>query len=192
MKIECLPGTTIEVDFSMKNPAKVILDPMFLSGGLVLSQVSSLTNLEPHIIQNWVKRGFLSPPINKKYSKRQFCRIVIINFLKDQLQIEKIVKLISYINAVLSDEADDIIDDSELYGYFVNIITMLDLGAASDMEKIRGIIDKEALHFHEPIVGSRQKLSNVLEVMVILYLTSRLKAVAELAIKNNFEGGFLW
>ena len=47
-----------------------------LAGGMVLGQIASLTGLEPHTVQNWVKRGFLSNPVNKRYSCNQFCRIV--------------------------------------------------------------------------------------------------------------------
>ncbi|MFR8526814.1 MAG: MerR family transcriptional regulator [Flavonifractor plautii] len=28
----------------------------------MLSQVASLTGLEPYVIQNWVRRGFVAPP----------------------------------------------------------------------------------------------------------------------------------
>ena len=42
---------------------------MFLPGGMVLSQVSAITGLESYIIQNWVKRGFLTKPDNKQHKK---------------------------------------------------------------------------------------------------------------------------
>ena len=57
-----LPGTTVETDLSRNDAAEALLSPLFLAGGLMLSQVSQLTGLEPHVIQNWVKRGFVSPP----------------------------------------------------------------------------------------------------------------------------------
>ena len=60
--IKLLPGTTVKADISQENIADSIFTPMFLTGGLVLSQVAQLTGLEPHTIQNWVKRGFLAPP----------------------------------------------------------------------------------------------------------------------------------
>ena len=95
--ISVLPGTTIETNLNETNISNVILKNIFSAGGLVLSQVSQLTGLEPYTVQNWVKRGFLSPPQKKLYSKNQFCRIVIINMLKESLQIEKITGLLSYI-----------------------------------------------------------------------------------------------
>ena len=41
---------------------------------------------------------------------------------KETLQIEKATKLLSYINGVLSDESDDLIDDFELYNCYVNLV----------------------------------------------------------------------
>ena len=122
MSIGLLPGTTIETDLSKPDAAERMFSPMFMAGGLVLSQVSQLTGLEPHVIQNWVKRGFVSSPVAKKYSRRQFCRIVIINFLKDSFQLDRIVKMLQYINGSLSNEEDDLVDDYTLYGYFVKAV----------------------------------------------------------------------
>ena len=63
--IDVLPGTTVEADLRRPDAADMLLSPLFLTGGLMLSQVSQLTGLEPHVIQNWVKRGFVSPPERK-------------------------------------------------------------------------------------------------------------------------------
>ena len=113
--VQRLPGTTIEISVNGATSARELLDSIFMAGGLVLSQVSGLTGLEPYIIQNWIKRGFLAPPDHKKYSKRQFCRIAIINMLRDVIQIEKITSLLSYINGRLDDESDDIISEEKFY-----------------------------------------------------------------------------
>ena len=108
-----LPGSTAEVDISRPGAADTLLTSMFLTGGLMLSQVAQFTGLEPYTIQNWVKRGFLSSPKNKKYSRRQLSRILIINMLRDALPLDAICRLLSYINGQLDQESDDIIDDSQ-------------------------------------------------------------------------------
>ena len=51
-----LPGTTIAVDWNRPEEAETLLNSLFLAGGLMLSQVASLTGLEPYVIQNWVRR----------------------------------------------------------------------------------------------------------------------------------------
>ena len=104
-----LPGSTIEAESLSAESADRLISPMFLSGGLMLSQVAALTGLEPYTIQNWVKRGFLPPPQNKRYTIRQFCRILLINMLKDSFQLDTVCSLLSYINGHLDDESDDII-----------------------------------------------------------------------------------
>lgn len=76
---------------------------------------------EPYTVQNWVKRGFLQPPRGKRYDMEQVCRILNINLLKGALTLEQSRQLISYINGDLTDESDDLIDDTLLYFYFVRL-----------------------------------------------------------------------
>ena len=114
-----LPGTVLSVDADRPQAAEEVFSSLFLAGRLVLSQVTQVTGLEPYIIQNWVRRGFLAPPKQRKYTRRQLSRILMINALKSTLSIEQICKLLSYINGALDDEGDDTIDDTELYGAFV-------------------------------------------------------------------------
>ena len=56
-----LPGTTIAVDWNRPEEAETLLNSLFFGRGLMLSQVASLTGLEPYVIQNWVRRGFCGP-----------------------------------------------------------------------------------------------------------------------------------
>ena len=102
-----LPGTVLSVDADRPQAAEGVFSSLFLAGGLVLSQVTQVTGLEPYIIQNWVRRGFLAPPKQRKYTRRQLSRILMINALKSTLSIEQICKLLSYINGALDDEGDD-------------------------------------------------------------------------------------
>ena len=113
------PGTTIEVSKIEKGCSRQLFDGIFATGGITLSQVSIMTGLEPYLIQNWVKRGFVSSPIKRLYSEEQFARIIIINMLKEALQIERICSLIRVIGGVLEDTTDDLIGDAELYHRYV-------------------------------------------------------------------------
>ena len=76
-----LPGTVLSVDADRPQAAEEVFSSLFLAGGLVLSQVTQVTGLEPYIIQNWVRRGFLAQPKQRKYTRRQLSRIVMINAL---------------------------------------------------------------------------------------------------------------
>jgi hypothetical protein len=90
-----IPGTTLQGLRSNADRTDGLFQSMFLAGGLTLSQVANITGLEPYTVQNWVKRGFLPPPRNKRYDMEQVCRIIIINMLKGALPLEQICRLIS-------------------------------------------------------------------------------------------------
>ena len=172
-----LPGTVLETDTRDAEHVQAILSPMFLAGGMVLSQVASITGLEPYIIQNWVKRGFLSPPRNKRYTLRQLCRILNINMLKGVLPMERICGMLGYINGALNDESDDLIDDSVLYFMFVRLaVRARELDQTGRWDEA---IDQVLEDYREPTSGARQRIAQVLRVMVIGYIASRMKQEAE-------------
>ena len=70
-----IPGTVLQAPRQEAAHIPEQFRSMFLAGGIVLSQVSAITGLENYTVQNWVKRGFLTPPQNKRYTLRQLCRI---------------------------------------------------------------------------------------------------------------------
>ena len=172
-----LPGTVVETDTRDAEHVQAILSPMFLAGGMVLSQVASITGLEPYIIQNWVKRGFLSPPQNKRYTLRQLCRILNINMLKGVLPMERICGMLGYINGALDDENDDLIDDSALYFMFIRLaVRAKELDQSGQWDES---IDQVLKDYREPAPGARRRIAQVLRVMVIGYIASRMKQEAE-------------
>ena len=170
--IKELPGTTIELDISQWSGADEVLKSLFLSGGLMLSQVSRLSGLAPYDVQNWVRRGFLPPPKNKLYSRRQLSRIFIINTLRGSLQIDRICQLLGYINGHLDDESDDAIDDSQLYMYLVSLCAAAEQGEKLNPAELLG-------DYSEPFPGARERVAKVLSIMVTAYGASRLRRQAE-------------
>ena len=137
-----LPGTVLRVDSDKPEAAEEILSAMFLTGGLVLSQVTQVTGLEPYIVQNWVRRGFLSAPKQRKYTRRQLSRVLIINALKSALPIDQICQLLSYVNGALDDEEDDTIDDTELYNAFVVLVRAVERGGFPTANEITPLLER--------------------------------------------------
>ena len=176
---QTLPGTTIEADLSCSGTVAALLDPLFLTGGLMLSQVARLTGLEPYVIQNWVRRGFVSPPQRKRYSYRQFCRIAMINMLKDALQLDRICALLSYVNGQLDDESDDLIDDVQLYRYLVDLAAL----ALTRPAQVENHLDEWCVQvlegYEEPAPGARRRVEQVLAAALIAYLAGVLRHKAE-------------
>ena len=172
-----IPGTTLKIKRSDAPRIAELFHTMFMAGDIALSQVSGITGLEPYMVQNWVKRGFLTKPEHKRYNQRQLCRIININMLKNALPMEKIVGLLAYVNGKLEDESDDLIDDSALYFMFVNL--------ASQARHIGGDLEwGEALwevlsHYEEPVPGARDRVAKVLRVMLTAWIAAQLKTQTE-------------
>jgi len=169
MKITKIPGTTIDAHIE-NNSAEKILTPMFYSGGLVLSQVVQITGLEGYIIQNWIKRKYLPPPENKKYSRNQLCRILNINILKDCFTLDQTEAILNYINVTLKSE-DGPFDDSDLYSYFVNTLALLQARGGHLDVIINNIISGHKGKY----AVTRQRLGVILQIMVTAYESLEIK-----------------
>ena len=171
-----IPGTVLTVPMEETQYIHEKFVSMFLGGGMVLSQVSAVTGLEPYTIQNWVKRGFLTKPIGKKYTLRQLCRIININMLKDALRMEEICGLMTYINGQMDDESDDLIDDSQLYFLFLRLASHH--RRMNDPVGRDKYIQEELVNYEEPIPGARERVEKVLKVMLTAWAASLLRQQA--------------
>ena len=172
-----IPGTVLVAEREDAVHIEEMFSSMFLAGGMVLSQVSGVTGLEPYTVQNWVKRGFLAPPQKKRYTMRQLCRIININMLKSVLPMERICGLLGYINGHLDDESDDMIDDATLYFLFVRL-------AANAKELYRSeerdsLLEQALADYQEPAPGAKQRVKTVLRIMLTAWLAARMRQEAE-------------
>lgn len=172
-----IPGTVLTIEKENVNSVEQQFCAMFLGGGIVLSQVTAITGLEPYTVQNWVKRGFLPAPEHKRYNMNQLCRIVAINMLKSALPMEKITGLISYVNGALDDASDDLIDDAQLYFLFVRLAARL--GEIHGAEEQQAIIHAELADYREPIVGAQERVEKVLRIMLVAWTASKLQQQAD-------------
>ena len=177
-----IPGTTLEGQRENADRTDGLFQSMFLAGGLTLSQVSSVTGLESYTIQNWVKRGFLAGPQNKRYNMEQVCRIIIINMLKGALPLEQICQLIRYINGSLTDESDDIIDDAVLYFKFVSLAARArHIGGSKEWgEALAEVME----NYTEPFPGAREKVTKVLRIMLTAWIAGQLRDQTNNMIAN--------
>ena len=172
-----IPGTTLEGLRADADRTDGLFHSLFLAGGLTLSQVAQITGLENHTIQNWVKRGFLPPPRNKRYDMEQTCRIININILKGNMPLEQIVKLMGYLNGNLADEQDDLVDDTMLFFMFVSLAARARYIGGS--ENWDDALQQVTAKYHEPVPGARQKLVKVLNIMLTTWIANLLKAKAD-------------
>lgn len=172
-----IPGTTVQLDAQDAACFPDLLSSMFLAGDIQLSQVCSITGLEPYAVQNWVKRGYLSPPVKKRYALNQLCRIITINMLKPALTLEQICGLLQYVNGNLEDESDDLIDDSQLYFLFLRLAAY-----HRQMHNTQGreeYLTTILADYAEPIPGARERVEKVLRIMLTAWAASQLRLTAE-------------
>ena len=172
-----IPGTVLTCHREDPDQAEERIRSMFLAGGMVRSQVAAATGLEGHAIQNWVKRGFLSNPKNKRYDMEQVCRIININLLKATLPLEEITKLMAYLNGDLADESDDLVDDTMLFFFFVRLAARARyIGGEQTWDDA---LTEVTASYVEPVPGAKAKLEKVLKIMLTAWVAGRLRQEAE-------------
>lgn len=172
-----IPGTVLKIKREDSVRVAELFQTMFLTGGVVLSQVTNIAGLEAYAVQNWVKRGFLSPPQHKRYDMDQVCRILTINTFKSVLPMERICGLLAYVNGKLDSSSDDIIRDSDLYFMFVKLA-----GRARDLatpEQAERIINETLADYIEPVPGARDRIAKALRVMLMAWLAALVRQQTE-------------
>ncbi len=175
-----LPGTAIEIEegklpFGFANLAGLFT----VTGGLTLSQICEIAGVELTTVQNWIKRGWVAHPENKRYRENHLTRIVILNMLRSSFQLEKIAVILRYVNGSADDRADDIIPDGALYTHLCVAIDRVLMENITDTDGVRGCVDACLADYAEPYEGAREKLVTALTVMTLAYLASEVKRKAE-------------
>ena len=177
-----LPGTTITAHRENADKTRQQFDALYLAGGLTLSQESSITGLEPYAVQNWVKRGFLTPPKAKRYDQEQVCRIILINMLKGTLALEQITHMLSYVNGNQADDSDDLIDDAVLYFMFVRLAARArHIGGTEQWDEA---VESVLTDYREPVPGAKERVRKVLRTMLTAWVANRLRLETEEMLKN--------
>lgn len=173
------------VDFEAIRPAFAV------TGGLMLSQVVEMTGLGSSTIQNWIKRGWIMSPTEKKYSERQVARILIINMLRKSMQLENILKLMECVNGDVEDQSDDIIKDADLYIYIYNIVKRTEPLDQFTLERLDSVIDEEIRDYHGTAEGytghvsdAAKRLHDALKIILLTYMSSELRKRAEAELEK--------
>ena len=173
------------IDFEALRPAFAV------TGGLMLSQVVEMTGLGSSTIQNWIKRGWIMSPVDKKYSERQVARILIIDLLRKSMKLENILKLMECVNGDVEDQSDDIIRDADLYIYIYNIIKRTEPLEQFTLDRLDSVIDDEIRDYHgtgEGYTGhvsdAAKRLHDALSIILLTYMSSELRKRAETELKQ--------
>ena len=177
-----IPGTTLS--YSTQGGMFAMFIPLIkATDGLTLSQVCAITGLEASTIQNWVKRGFVAHPVQKKYHERQLARILLISSLRDSMRLESIGELMALINGSADDESDDIISEERLYDYFCEIIGRCNISALS-VDEIPSLVEEVVSDYTSTAENAGERLKSALTVMVYAHTAAQFKQRAEKLFKE--------
>lgn len=152
----------------------------YLSDGIMLTQIREISGIDGSTLQNWVKRGWVANSKLKRYNIDQMAHILIINMLRNCMQLDKIAFLIKYINGNVNDNSDDIICDSMLYDYICRILDKLTQKTIEHtFDTLRECIENVTADYEEKITGASRRLNNALEIIIIAYYSSLIKKSAD-------------
>ena len=85
IKIEnrMIPGTQMDKQLMGNVTGLAFLDKIFyIQNGIMLAQIRDISGIDGSTLQNWVKRGWTGNAVNKKYTKDQLSRILLINMMR--------------------------------------------------------------------------------------------------------------
>jgi len=185
--LEKIPGTQLDFEEGFEKKAFAVLTPLLsVTRGLTLGQISEVTGLQGTTIQNWIKRGWVANPKNKRYGERQVARIIIINMLKPCLQLDKIAELMAYVNGSVEDADDDIISDKQLFNILCYVIFLADKRQTFNQNEIKAVIEQALKDYNGPAADSKSRLSSALLVMSLAYLSAKIQAEAEKELERIF------
>ena len=173
-----LPGTVLPTE-DITQGFGVLHPSIRATNGLTLAQVCTITGLEQSTIQNWIKRGWVAHPENKRYGEYQLARIMIINMLRASMQLDNIAWLLRYVNGETDDRRDDIIPDSVLYTRLCVVADTCEKNEIIRSEEIRRTVADTLEDYTEPYPGAKEKLTLALTAMTLAFIASEIRKDAE-------------
>lgn len=184
--LEYIPGTVMHKS-KMGNVTGIdfLHKIYYISDGIKLSQVKEITGVDGTTLQNWVKRGWLLNPVNKAYGIDQLARILIINMMRDTVQLSRISFLLKYINGSVESRDDDIIQESVLYDYICKVLEIwCSQGLGQDLYMT---IREVTAGYSERFTGARRRLERALDIIVRAYQATLIKRYTDSLIDEIYE-----
>ncbi len=182
-----IPGTQMDKQQMGDVTGLAFLDKIFyIQNGIMLAQIRDISGIDGSTLQNWVKRGWTGNAINKKYSKDQLSRILLINMMRQSLQLEKIDFILHYINGDINSKDDDIIPESKLYDYVCRIIDAADttMDGVCTYEALQDLIRAQTADYTEVFPGAMERLHRVLSIIITAYNAAKLSDHANMQMMN--------
>lgn len=180
-----IPGTRMEKEAMGNVTGQEFLDKIFyIQNGIMLANIRDISGIDGSTLQNWVKRGWTGNAVNKKYTKDQLSRILLINMMRSSIQLEKIDALLHYINGDIDRTDDDIIPESKLFDFVCRAVEAVSAETVYDKEMLKAFIAGMTADYPEAFAGARERLNNVILIIVTAYASSVLTEEANSGLQN--------
>ena len=176
-----IPGTILDRQKMGGATGIEFLNKIFyITDGIMLAQIREIAGVDGTTLQNWLKRGWVINPKNKMYNKDQLVRILIINMMRNTMQLSDISFLLTYVNGDPGCREDDIIPESQLYDYICRLVDKL-TGENADLpqDSLAELIDTYTADYVETLGGARRRLNRALEIILMSYYANTLKLRAD-------------
>ncbi len=183
MKLEIqstlIPGTVMDKHKMGDVTGLEFLDKIFfITNGIMLSQIREISGIDGSTLQNWTKRGWVANARNKRYDKNQLARILIINMMRESMQLERIAQLLTYVNGRAEDESDDIIPESELYDYLCRVIDLLVQDEQPNADSLNDLIKRVLASYEERTAGAAKRLERACGIIIMAYYATLVRQKA--------------
>lgn len=173
-----IPGTLFPIREMDGATGMIFLDKVFyVTTGIMLTQIRNITGIDGTTLQNWVKRGWVPGPKGKSYSKEHLARILLINMMRDTMQLSRVMYLLNYING--SEPEDRIVSESDLYDYVCQVTAKVSDTLTMGTEPLEGAIGEVLADYEEPSAGARRRLAAGIRIIVLTYCAGMIKAMAD-------------
>jgi DNA-binding transcriptional MerR regulator len=178
VNLKNIPGTILEKEKMDNATGMNFLNKVFyITNGIMLGQIREISGIDGTTLQNWVKRGWVGNPTKKTYDKEQLARILIINMMRDTMQLSRVIFLLTYVNG--EDERDRIVTESQFYDYICQTLERVASPDSAGLNDLEPMIENVLAEYEEVSAGAKRRLAAGIRIVVITYYAALVKAVAD-------------
>ena len=99
--------------------------------------------------------------------------------MRETMQLDRIAQVLAYVNGKVDDTGDDIIPESELYGYLCGIIEQLvEDELPPDATYMQELISRALSGYKEKVAGAAKRLERACSVIILAYYAALVKQTA--------------
>ncbi len=166
-----------------KSAAEFLQGLFFATKGIMLVQVREITGLDTPLLQNWVGRGWVPKPVEKRYSANHLARIMLINMMRPAAKLENIDRILNFINGD-SEGKEAIIPEAELYIYICDILDNVDFETVLTDSVLDPIINDKLACYKESFPEFKEKLALGIKLIILYYASALVKVRADRILRS--------